>query len=203
MRLYVVSVENKRHLYPVRFVPRWNYWDTESAYASALSVEGVLLEHVRIAIEQSKLCKDSTEKPKVGAVIVRNGKVVAKAFRGEDETDGHAEEIAIGKCSREQLRGAIIITTLEPCTEHGRSTRAVSCVTRICIHKLNKVVIGSPDPDDRIRGEAFEILRANNIEVVYIPSGLREEIREINRSFIADRIKNDLDSVKISRVPKG
>lgn len=187
------KVDQERPLYPVRFVPRWDYWETEGANASFFFSEGVLLDHARTAIELSKSCKDSPQKPKVGAVIVKGRKAIAKAYRGEDGSDRHAEEIAIGKCTRDELHGAIMVTTLEPCSPHGRSTSAVSCADRLILTRFSKVVIGIPDPDKRIQSWGDKLLRANNIAVAYYPSALAQEIRELNKQFIMERTKDDFE----------
>lgn len=194
------KVDEDHDLRPVRFVPRWDYWETQAAIASFFFSEGVLLKHARGAIDLSKLCRDSAQKPKVGAVIVKGRMAIAQAFRGEDDSDRHAEEIAIGKCTRDQLRGAIMITTLEPCTDHGRSTAAVSCATRICQNGFSKVIIGIPDPDKRIQSWGDKALRANNIAVAYFPSALAEEIRELNTQFITNRTEGDFRKVMLPKV---
>lgn len=193
-------VDKEHPFYPVRFVPRWDYWQTESANASFFFSEGVLLEHARAAIELSKSCTDNLIKPKVGAVIVKERRIISKAYRGEDGSDRHAEEIAIGKCTRDQLRGAIMVTTLEPCSAHGRSTREVSCADRILLTRFSKVIIGIPDPDKRIQGWGDKQLRENDIAIAYFPSALSQEIRELNEQFILDRTKDDFEKGTFAKI---
>ncbi|WP_197700407.1 hypothetical protein [Variovorax sp. HW608] len=65
------------------------------------------------AIEELKKCDAY---PKVGVVIAKDGEILATGFRGEVQKL-HAERVAIGKLQANQLDGAMIVTTLEPCVE--------------------------------------------------------------------------------------
>jgi pyrimidine deaminase RibD-like protein len=187
-------------IFPVRFTPRWDFWESEAANASLALTEGISFEHLRTAVELTKRCVDSAQKPKVAAVIVKEGRVIAEAYRGEDGTDRHAEEIAIHKCTREQLRGAIMITTLEPCTLHGRSPSVASCSLLLINNSFSKVIIGIPDPDNRIRGNGDKLLRSNNITVAYFPSKLGSELWALNEKFIRDRTKDDFRTILIPKL---
>ena len=86
-----------------------------------------------------------------------------------------------------------MVTTLEPCSPHGRSTNAVSCADRLVLNGFSKVIIGIPDPDSRIQSWGDKLLRANNIGVAYYPSALAQEIRELNKEFIVERTKDDFE----------
>jgi len=195
------NVDSEIRLFPVAYIPRWDFWEMEAANAALVLTEGVLFEHLRTAVREMKRCEGSPLKPKVGAVIVKNGEIVARAFRGEDGTDRHAEEIAISKCNRDQLRAATMITTLEPCTAHGRSPSVASCSLLLLANEFRKVVIGIPDPDNRIRGNGDKLLRQNEIVVAYFPSSLAKEIWDSNVEFVRDRTKDDFKAVFIPKVP--
>lgn len=154
---FTYRVSDETRLIQSRFEPRWAFWEKEALVSSSVIIEGVLLEHLRRSIELMKKCKCSSQKPMVGAVIVKDGMVIADAYRGEDGTDRHAEELAIHKCSRQQLQGATMITTLEPCTTHGRSPSVASCAVLLVNSGFGKVIIGIPDPDNRIRGNGDKL----------------------------------------------
>lgn len=61
---------------------------------------------MKIAIEEQSKC---TSFPKVGAVIAKDGIILAKAFKDE-ESSKHAERIAIEKLDK-SLHGATLVTT--------------------------------------------------------------------------------------------
>ena len=73
----------------------------------------------RLAIEEARKSvpeQDSRAHPMVGAVVVKNGQVLATAHRGEAQGN-HAEYIALKKrLADDSVAGATVYTTLEPCT---------------------------------------------------------------------------------------
>lgn len=80
--------------------------------------------------------------PRVGAVIVENGAIVA---RGRFERDGgsHAERRALNALGRSPAPDAVIYVTLEPCSTRGRLG---ACAEVIMASGLGKVVVGALDP---------------------------------------------------------
>ena len=77
--------------------------------------------YMKLALAQAQKAKNKDEVP-VGAVIVQNGKVIAKAFNmRESKKDplGHAEIYAISKAAKKlggwRLPGCTLFVTLEPC----------------------------------------------------------------------------------------
>ena len=108
--------------------------------------------YARLAIEEAwkSAPEDKRVHPKVGVVVVKDGKVLASAHRGEIP-EGHAEYIALEKKLEEvSLAGATVYTTLEPCT--SRNHPKVPCAIPLAERRVGRVVIGMLDPDDGISG---------------------------------------------------
>ena len=140
-----------------------------------------------LAIEEAKksVAEDSRPHPKVGAVVVKDGKVLAKAHRGENPKS-HAEYIALEKkLSNETLAGATVYTTLEPCVK--RNPPKICCAQRLIDRKVDRVVIGMLDPNPDIRGLGDQLLNEAGIETQVFPRDLRAQVEEMNRQFIRDQ----------------
>jgi pyrimidine deaminase RibD-like protein len=60
------------------------------------------------------VAEDGRPHPFVGVVIVKDGKVIAIAHRGESGSGDHGEYCALKKLSEADARGATVYTTLEP-----------------------------------------------------------------------------------------
>lgn len=143
------------------------------------------------AVEEAKKCPadpNEPNKPKVGAVVACANKLVIAGYRGEIKKGEHAEYTVLEKkCANEELVGATVFTTLEPCTT--RNPPKHPCVDRLIQRKVSRVVIGMLDPDERIRGRGVLALRKANIRVDFFPPHLMAKLEELNREFIRDREK--------------
>lgn len=101
--------------------------------------------------------------PWVGCVIVcTDGQV----FRGATEAPGsrHAERVALDAAARAgaDVRGATVLTTLEPCSHHGRTP---PCADALVDAGVGRVVSAITDPDPKVAGRGLDRLRAAGIEV--------------------------------------
>lgn len=195
------AVNDRQPLYPVRFQPRWEQWEVEVASASLLSIEGITIDHLEEAVQLAAQSVDEDDRvhPKVGALIVKDGKVLAKAFRNQDGNGGHAELIAIQACgSPARLRGAIMVTTLEPCTNRPH-TRHLPCSDLIAYYGFGRVIIGMLDPNPTIRGKGDELFRVNNIDVAYFPSKQSRKIWDLNERFVREHTKDQFEEVRFWR----
>ena len=115
--------------------------------------------------------------PAVGAVIVRDDRVLA---RGWTQAGGrpHGEAAALDQAS-EAARGATLYSTLEPCAH--RSPRGPSCSERIAAAGIARVVYAMRDPDPRTDGKGADRLREAGIEVVRLDN---EPAREALAGFL-------------------
>ncbi|OIS93542.1 bifunctional diaminohydroxyphosphoribosylaminopyrimidine deaminase/5-amino-6-(5-phosphoribosylamino)uracil reductase RibD [Brucella cytisi] len=99
--------------------------------------------------------------PSVGTIIVKDGVIVG---RGVTAIGGrpHAEPQALADAG-EAARGATAYVTLEPCAHHGRTPPCAEALVRAGVAR---VVVAATDPDERVSGKGFAILREAGIEVV-------------------------------------
>jgi diaminohydroxyphosphoribosylaminopyrimidine deaminase/5-amino-6-(5-phosphoribosylamino)uracil reductase len=114
--------------------------------------------------------------PMVGAVIVRNGEILAEGWH-QRAGEPHAEIKALLQC--DDVRGATMYVTLEPCVHHGRTG---PCSNAIIEAGLSRVVIGSRDPHDVVNGRGIDQLRKAGIEVV--EGVLEDEAKRLNEKFL-------------------
>jgi pyrimidine deaminase RibD-like protein len=120
-------------------------------------------------------------KPKVGAVVAKDGAVLATAYRGE-VLNNHAEYIALElKLSHAILVVASLYITLETCSK--RNPPKIPCAERLVQRKVGRLFIGMLDPNPAIQGHGVRLLRDANIQVQFFPHELMTEIEELNRSF--------------------
>ena len=97
--------------------------------------------------------------PRVGAAIVRNGKLVSLGHHAK-AGEAHAEVDAI-RNARGSVEGAALYVTLEPCNHHGRTG---PCTEAILKAGIAKVVVGCRDPAPHVAG-ALDRLRSAGLEV--------------------------------------
>lgn len=141
---------------------------------------------MRQAIDLAAKCVSEENKvsPKVGAIVVRDGVVLASAYRGELKAGEHAEYTLLErKLQGVDLEGATLYSTLEPCTH--RNHPKVSCTDRVIGRKLKRVVIGTLDPNQMIRGLGELRLQEAGIEITRFDPDLVLELRELNQEFAA------------------
>jgi len=98
--------------------------------------------------------------PIVGAVIVRNERVVGEGFHDYDKLD-HAEIVAL-KQAGAKARGATLYVTLEPCCTTGRTG---PCTKAIIAAGVKRVVAPMCDPNPAVAGKGFAELRRAGIKV--------------------------------------
>jgi pyrimidine deaminase RibD-like protein len=138
----------------------------------------------RLALDEARKSipeDDGRPHPLVGAVVVKDGQVLATAHRGETRGN-HAEYLALEKrLADAAVAGATVYTTLEPCTT--RNHPKIPCVERLIDRKIRRVVIGMLDPDLRITGRGQRRLRSANIATDFFPPDLMAEVEELNRAF--------------------
>lgn len=125
--------------------------------------------------------------PTVGCVLVRNGEVIGEGYTSP--AGGPHGEINALKAAGE-AEGATAYVTLEPCAHYGRTP---PCAEALVKAGIRRVVAAMRDPNPRVNGGGFEILKKAGIETA---SGLMEaEAREINAGFFK-RMEQELPYVR-------
>ena len=147
-------------------------------------------EWMSIALAEARLAAEAGEVP-VGAVIVRNGAVIARAsnrtIRDQDAT-AHAESLAIRAASDVvdswRLEGCTLYVTLEPCA---------MCAGALVLARVDRVVFGAWDPKAGMAGSVGDVLRHPRLNHrPEVRGGVcEEECGAVLRDFFAARRGRD------------
>jgi diaminohydroxyphosphoribosylaminopyrimidine deaminase / 5-amino-6-(5-phosphoribosylamino)uracil reductase len=117
--------------------------------------------------------------PMVGAVLVRDGDVIAEAFHTYDGLR-HAEIIAL-EAAGEKARGSTLYVNLEPCCHTGRTS---PCTRALISAGVARVVAAMVDPNPAVAGRGIKDLRAAGIQVdCSCTSGACAQARRLNEAF--------------------
>ena len=145
------------------------------------------------AIELAQKGKGFTNpNPLVGAVIVKDGQVIAEGYHHK-YGELHAERDAL-KNARENgvdVTGAELYVTLEPCCHTGKQP---PCTQAVIDSKISHVIIGSRDPNPLVDGKGVKQLQDAGIKVTQ--DFLKAECDAINPVFF-HFIKNKMPYVII------
>jgi diaminohydroxyphosphoribosylaminopyrimidine deaminase/5-amino-6-(5-phosphoribosylamino)uracil reductase len=117
--------------------------------------------------------------PMVGAVIGRDERILGEGFHGWIGGP-HAEVEAIHAAADQDLHGATLYVSIEPCCHHGRTP---PCTEAICDAGIGRVMVACDDPSEHACGRGLGILRDEGIEVVVADGELAERARLLNQSF--------------------
>ena len=138
------------------------------------------------AIEQAQLAALAGEVP-VGAVLVRDGQVIAKAFNKpitNHDPSAHAEMLALREAALAEqnyrLPGTTLYVTLEPCT---------MCAGAMLHARVDRVVFGTPDPKTGAAGSVIDIFAMKQINHQTTIEGgmMSEECGQLLRNFFKER----------------
>ena len=143
------------------------------------------------ALKEAKKAYNKLEVP-VGAVIVKDGKIIARAYNQKEcknDTTNHAEILAIKKASKKlnswRLIDCDMFVTLEPCS---------MCAGALIQSRIRKVYIGAPDLKTGACGSVLNLLEdyTFNHKVENETGILKEECENILKRFFKElrKIKN-------------
>ena len=115
--------------------------------------------------------------PMVGAVVVKNGRIVGEGFHLRPGQP-HAEILALRQAGT-RARGATLYVTLEPCCHLLK--RTPPCVPEVLRSGINRVVIAMRDPNPSVSGRGAAVLRRAGLSVTL---GIaRDEAKELNQAY--------------------
>ena len=115
--------------------------------------------------------------PMVGAVIVRDGEVLAEGWH-HAPGQAHGEVDALSKLGG-SAPGATMYVNLEPCCHFGRTP---PCTDAVLASGVRRVVVAMVDPDPRVSGRGISILRERGVEVEV--GLLADEARALNAAYL-------------------
>src|SRR5690554_5331094 len=127
--------------------------------------------------------------PRVGSVIVKDGKVVAEGWH-QRAGEPHAERLALAMAG-ERARGASCYVTLEPCSHTGRTG---PCADALIAAGVSRVVVAMQDPNPLVAGQGLARLRAAGIAVEC--GVLEQDARALNPGFIK-RMETGMPLVRV------
>jgi tRNA(adenine34) deaminase len=143
-------------------------------------------QYMRMAIEQAQLAAQSGEVP-VGAVLVRDGQVISKAFNkpiANHDPSAHAEMLALREAALAEenyrIPGTTLYVTLEPCA---------MCSGAMLHARVARVVYGAPDPKTGAAGSVLDLFSSKQINhQTSIEGGIMgEECGQLLRDFFRGR----------------
>ncbi|KAA3504426.1 bifunctional diaminohydroxyphosphoribosylaminopyrimidine deaminase/5-amino-6-(5-phosphoribosylamino)uracil reductase RibD [Rhizobium rhizogenes] len=120
--------------------------------------------------------------PSVGCVLVKDGKIIAEAVTA---TGGrpHAERQAL-EIAGDAARGATAYVTLEPCSHWGKTP---PCANALVEYGVARVVVAVDDPDERVSGRGYTILR--DAGIVVETGLLRDEGKRALAGYLTRQVK--------------
>ncbi len=147
--------------------------------------------YMNLALLESKKARiNSSPNPDVGAIIVKNNRIISKGYT-QAFGGAHAEVDAINKVPDSLLRGSTMYVTLEPCSHYGKTP---PCTDLIIRKKIKRVVIGMIDPNPVVCGNGISKLKQNGIDVTY---GVLENKIVDNLQWFIKYIKKKLPYVTL------
>ena len=138
------------------------------------------------ALEQAGLAALAGEVP-VGAVMVRDGEVISKAFNKpitNHDPSAHAEMLALRQAALSEenyrLPGTTLYVTLEPCT---------MCAGAMLHARVDRIVYGAKDPKTGSAGSVLDVFSSKQINHQTVIEGgmMAEECGQLLRDFFKER----------------
>jgi diaminohydroxyphosphoribosylaminopyrimidine deaminase/5-amino-6-(5-phosphoribosylamino)uracil reductase len=119
------------------------------------------VRHMRRALRLAERGRGHTApNPIVGAVLVRNGRVIGEGWHRA--IGSHHAEVEALRRAGPAARGSTLYVTLEPCAHWGRTP---PCADALREAGIARCVVALRDPDPRVNGRGLRALRAAGVRV--------------------------------------
>ena len=115
--------------------------------------------------------------PMVGAVIVKDGKVIGKGYH-KAAGEAHAEVNAIDDAGA-LAKNATLYVTLEPCNHTGRTP---PCTEKVITSGIRRVVAAMNDPNPGVKGGGLDYLKSRGISITV--GVCEKQAKRLNEIFI-------------------
>ena len=141
---------------------------------------------MKLAIAQAAIAEENGDVP-IGAVIVHNSQVIAKAYNQREllqDPTAHAEIIALTQAAAAlenwHLHGCTMYVTLEPCC---------MCAGALVLARIDRLVYGCADTKTGACGSLYNIVQDNRLNHrIEVTSGiLADECSELLQQFFSLR----------------
>ena len=157
---------------------------------SRTDIINFMSEHEQIMREALRLAERAAKRDEVpvGAVILRNGKIIAKGYNLRETKRSplaHAEIVAISKAAHKlrgwRLTGCTLYVTLEPCP---------MCAGAIVNARIDEVVFGAYDPKAGAMGTLYNLAEGKLNHSPRVTGGVLEaECASVLRQYFASKRK--------------
>ena len=126
--------------------------------------------------------KKTSPNPMVGCVIVKDNLILGEGWHHEyGKPHAEIEALNDAKAKGNDVRGATVYVTLEPCSHYGKTP---PCADRLIQEGVGEVVSLMRDPNPKVNGQGLEKLKAAGIKVTELTGNLQEKSKWLNRGFI-------------------
>ena len=144
------------------------------------------MDYMHLALEEARKAAEEGEIP-VGAVIVRDGEVIAQAHNlreSDHDPTAHAELLCMRQAARKlgdwRLRGCTLYVTLEPCP---------MCAGAMVMSQLSGCVFGAADEKQGCCGSVYDLPGDPALagQTRWQSGVMAEECADMMRSFFVNR----------------
>jgi diaminohydroxyphosphoribosylaminopyrimidine deaminase/5-amino-6-(5-phosphoribosylamino)uracil reductase len=122
-------------------------------------------------------CGRVSPNPMVGAVLVKNGRIVGRGWHRRFGGP-HAEVEAIADAGG-RAQGTTLFVTMEPCCFHGKTP---ACTNAVQLAGVKRVVAATLDPNPRVNGGGMKLLRECGIKTSV--GLMANEARRLNEGYL-------------------